>query len=148
MKKRDQIFISYSHSDIRFLEEFQPHLTFLEKRGLVNFWNDRKIEYGAKWRQEIDEALARARVAILLVSADFLVSDFINEHELPVLLEAAQGGEVMIWPIIVGSCLFFQSPLAAFQTLNNPTRPLDALKKSERKNVWSRVAAQLASALK
>jgi hypothetical protein len=65
-----------------------------------------------------------------------------------VLLEAAQKGEVMIWPLLVSACLFAQSPLAAFQAVHNPTRPLDGLKTSERKNVWARVAAQLASALK
>jgi|SRR5579884_1216719 len=148
MTTRNQVFISYSHRDIHFLEEFQPHLTFLEKRSLVDFWNDRKIQSGAKWRNEIEQALARTKVAILLVSADFLVSDFINEHELPVLLEAAHRGEVTIWPIIVGSCLFTQSPLSAFQASNDPTRPLDALKRSERENVWARVAARLASSLK
>ena len=96
MKERNQLFISYSHSDARHLKEFQPHLKFLEESGLVNFWNDKKIEAGADWRKEIEQALARARVAILLISPDFLVSDFINEYELPALLEAAQKGEVAI----------------------------------------------------
>jgi hypothetical protein len=146
--RRNQVFISYSHSDSHFLEEFQPHLRFLEKRGLVNFWDDRKIEYGADWRKEIEQALGRARVAILLVSQNFLVSDFINEEELPVLLEAAQKGEAVIWPIIVGYCLFGTSSLSAFQALNNPLRPLDTLKRSEREKLWTQIAAQLASFLK
>jgi internalin A len=148
MKKRDQIFISYSHRDSRFLEELQPHLTFLEARGLVNFWNDQKLQPGAKWRQEIEQALARTRVALLLISPDFLVSDFINEYELPELLKAAQKGEVTIWPIIVSYCLFAESPLSAFQTVHDPSRPLDGMNRSERKKVWAQVAARLASALK
>ena len=147
MKKRNRLFLSYSHRDARYLKEFQPHLQFLEERGLVNFWDDQKIEYGADWRKEIEEALARTKVAILLVSADFLVSDFINHYELPVLLEAAQKGESLIWPIIVGYCLFNASPLSAFQALNDPMRPLERLKKGERQQVWAQVAARLASAL-
>jgi len=146
--KRNQLFISYSHRDSRHLKEVKPHLRFLEVRGLVNFWDDQKIAPGAGWRKEIEEALGRTKVALVLVSADFLVSDFINEHELPMLLHATRKGEVAIWPIIVGFCLFFQSPLSAFQALNDPTRPLDALKKSERENVWTRVAARLSSSLK
>jgi internalin A len=146
--KRSQLFISYSHSDERHLKEFQPHLTFLEERGLITFWNDRKLQPGAKWRQEIEQALARTRVALLLISPDFLVSDFINEYELPELLKAAQKGEVMIWPIIVSSCLFAESPLSAFQAVHDPTRPLDGMNRSERKKVWARVAARLASSLK
>ena len=146
--KKDQLFLSYSHRDSRHLDELKPHLQFLEERGLVSFWDDQKIEYGADWRKEIEQALARTRIAILLVSADFLVSDFINRYELPVLLEAAQKGESLIWPIIVGYCLFFQSSLSAFQALNDPMRPLERLKKSERQQVWAQVAARLVSALK
>jgi internalin A len=144
---RNQLFISYSHCDARFLKEFQPHLKFLEESGLVNFWDDQKILPGMKWRKEIEEALARTRVALLLVSPDFLASDFITREELPMLLEAAQKGEVMIWPLLVSSCLFAESPLAVFQAVHDPTRPLDGLKTSERKKVWTQVAAQLASAL-
>jgi internalin A len=145
---RSQLFISYSHRDERHLKEFQPHLKFLEERGLITFWSDRKIKPGTDWRKEIAQALARTRVAILLVSPNFLVSDFINAYELPVLLEAAQKREVTIWPLIVSYCLFAESPLSAFQTVHDPTRPLDGMNRSERQKVWAQVAAQLTSALK
>lgn len=148
MKKRDLLFVSYSHRDFRFLEEFQPHLTFLEERGLMSIWNDQKIQPGTRWQQAIEEALARTKVAIVFVSADFLVSDFINHYELPVLLEAAQKGEVMIWPLLVSTCLFAESSLSAFQAMHDPSRPLDRMKKSERQQVWAQVAARLASALR
>ena len=64
------------------------------------------------------------------------------------LLEGAQKDEVMIWPLLVSACLFAESPLSAFQVVHDPTRPLDGLKKSERKSVWAQVAVRLASALK
>jgi internalin A len=146
--KRNLLFVSYSHGDGRYLEEFQPHLTFLEERGLVSFWTDQKIQPGTRWRQAIEEALSRTKVALLFVSADFLVSDFINRYELPVLLTAAQKGEVMIWPLLVSTCFFAASPLSAYQAMHDPSRPLDRMKKSERQQVWAHVAAQLASTLK
>jgi internalin A len=148
MKKRDLLFVSYSHRDTRYLKEFQPHLTFLEERGLLSAWSDQKIQPGTRWQQAIEEALDWTKVAIMFVSADFLVSDFINRYELPELLKAAQKGEVMIWPIIVSYCLFAESPLSAFQAMHDPSRPLDKLKKSERQQVWAHVAARLASTLK
>ena len=74
MKK---VFISYSRKDAKYKERLVTHLNVLEKQGLLDVWEDQRIAAGANWRAELDKALNEAHVAILLVSADFLTSEFI-----------------------------------------------------------------------
>jgi hypothetical protein len=61
-----------------------------EKKGVIDLWVDTKINVGEKWKEKIQQALDRAAIAILLISADFLASDFIIDNELPPLLKAAE----------------------------------------------------------
>ena len=89
--KKLHVFVSYSHRDKpRWLERVQKHLKPLARDGKLDLWDDTRIRAGERWRQEIEAALARADVAILLISADFYASAFIATEELPPLLEAEQ----------------------------------------------------------
>lgn len=141
---RIQVFISYSHKDTAWLERLQVHLKPLEREGLIDRWDDTRLKPGKKWREEIKEALASTKVAVLLVSADFLASDFIAENELPPLLKAAEAAEAdgaTILSVILSSCRFTRTPeLAQFQTVNRPEQPLSSLTENEQEAVFDRVA--------
>jgi formylglycine-generating enzyme required for sulfatase activity len=96
--ERQELFISYSQKDRAFLERFWTHLSPLEEDYGLKRWDDSLIQPGEIWLQEIEQALERAKVALLLVSADFLASAFIRRKELPMLFEAArQGGLSILW---------------------------------------------------
>jgi hypothetical protein len=80
---RTKVFISYSHADKKWLERLQRHLKPLVKESSLDLWDDTHIRPGDDWKQEIRTALGTAQVAVLMISADFFASDFINETELP-----------------------------------------------------------------
>jgi hypothetical protein len=145
---RSTIFISYSHKDRRWLERLQVHLKPLEHEGLITPWDDTKIKPGTQWRAAIERALDSARVAVLLISADFLASDYIRNNELPPLLEAAGADGATIFPLIVSACRFSrESSLAKFQAVNDPARPLDTLTRARQEGVFDRLSEAIEQAL-
>lgn len=145
---RDQVFISYSHKDLSWLQRLQVHLKPLERVGIITRWDDTNIKAGAKWRDEIEHALNRARVAILLISADFLASDFIIKNELPPLLQAAASQGAMILPVIISPCRFEKmESLVQFQAVNSPSKPLTGLNKTKREEIFVKVADAVEASL-
>jgi hypothetical protein len=122
------VFVSYSHKDRRWLDRLLVHLKPLERSGILDVWSDRRITPGLIWKHEIERALENARAAILLVSADFLASDFVVEHELPALLAMAQSKGTLILPLIVGPSRFTKNEeLSKFQSFNSPGVPLSKM---------------------
>lgn len=144
-----KVFISYSHKDFKWLDRLRVHLKPVEREGIIDLWDDTKIAAGAQWKEAILEALETARVAIILVSADFLASDFISEYELPMLLSRAASGGTTILPVIVSPCLFNDTGLSVFQAINPPHRPLTAMASFEREqtlvNVVEAIRKRLAT---
>jgi len=93
----------------------------------ISVWSDTDITPGTRWKEQIDEALSRATVAILLVTPNFLASDFIVNHELwPLLRKSKEGGMCILW-IAVSDSLYKSTEIAHYQAANDPTKPLDTL---------------------
>lgn len=136
-----KIFVSYCRTDTEFLTRILVHLKPLEREGIIELWSDTKIRPGDRWKGEIRKALEAARCAILLVSADFLASDFITRHEIPPLLIAAEERGTRIIPIIVKPSLFSKyDKLAQFQTLNDPGTPVIKMTDVEREELYVKLA--------
>jgi hypothetical protein len=145
---RTKVFISHSHADKKWLDRLRRHLRPLEREGRLESWDDTHIGPGDDWKQEIRNALDTAQVAVLLISADFFASDFIDEAELPPLLDAAKAKGVRILPVILSACRFARNPaLARFQAVNPPDRPLNAMPQAEQERVLDRLAHTIESIL-
>jgi hypothetical protein len=81
------VFISYSHKDEHWKDRLVTHLGALRDQGILNIWQDRLIEAGADWHSNIREAMEAASIAVLLITANSLTSEYILNGEVPSLLE-------------------------------------------------------------
>ena len=139
-----KVFISYSHKDADWLRRLRTQLKPVEREGIIDQWDDTKIAAGLQWKEEIRNALETARVAVLLISANFLASDFIAEHELPTLLAHAEKGGTTIIPLILSPCVFTSTSLGRFQAINHPGHSLAALSALEQEEMLVKVAETIA----
>jgi len=121
----NKIFISYSHKDKAWKDRLVTHLGILQRQGVLEIWEDRRIQAGEEWLPEIERALHDAGLAILLISADFLTSRFIMDKEVPVLLARRQQQGVRLIPFIVRDCAWQQVDwLRSLQAKPQDGRPL------------------------
>lgn len=141
------VFISYSHKDATWLQKLKMFLRPLEEKELIRVWDDTEIQPGSDWLQEIRTALESARVAVFLVTQNFLSSAFIQNEELPALLEAAQNRGCVIFWIAISSTTFEDSPLAKFQGANRPDQPLDLLSEPEQNKVFVEIYEKMKKAV-
>jgi TIR domain len=141
--RRTGIFVSYSHRDRKWLNELKTMLSPLIRDGSMQVWDDTQINTGAVWKEEIEKALASAKVAVLLVSAHFLASDFIDKNELPPLLAAARDDGLKICWIYVSAALYERTEIAKYQAAHDVKRPLNRMSPAERQGVLSKVAFEI-----
>lgn len=139
---RDEIFISYSRADTEVLNKLKRHFSIFKNK--VNIWDDSKILAGEEWKKSIEIALAKTKIAILLISADFFSSDFINCVELPNLLRAAENNGAIILSLIVKPCLYNEYPeINKFQALNSPTKTISQMTVSEQEEIFVKLALRI-----
>jgi TIR domain len=100
---RTRVFISYSSADREWLDRLRIHLAVLERKELIDVWSDANIEVGATWKEEIEVALWRARIAVLMVSPAFLASHYVWQMEMPMIIAHTKFG-MEVLPLIVRPC--------------------------------------------
>ena len=145
--ERDQLFISYSHVDREWVERLQTMIRPLVRSHGLRLWDDSQIQAGDKWREEIETALAAAKVALLLVSSDFLASEFVTNSELPQLLMAAEEDGLRILWVPLRPSLVIRTPIGAYQALFDPGRPLARMDPVEQEEALVEIALAIEKAL-
>ncbi len=139
--QRNKVFVSYSHFDQEILADVKRHFKPFIKD--LDFWDDTRILPGQIWKEEIRKAINETKIAILLVSTDFLGSDFITTNELPPLLEAADKDGATILVVILKPVLFEEFPsLNKFQTMNPPNKPLSKMDTNEKEDLLVNLVRQ------
>jgi internalin A len=95
------LFYSYAHKDESLRNELETHLKLLQRQGRIESWHDRDIEAGDEWKRKIDDNLERADIILLLVSADFIASEYCYEKEMTRAIERHEKNEARVIPVIV-----------------------------------------------
>jgi hypothetical protein len=112
-----KIFLCYAHEDEDLLNKLKAHLRPLEREGLIEVWHDRDISAGTEWEQQISKHLKEAQIILLLVSSDFMASDYCYSVEMKYALERHERGEAQVIPIILRPVLWEQAPFGRLQAL-------------------------------
>jgi hypothetical protein len=119
-----KVFVSYSHVDEAVKVELLKHLEPLRKRRVIETWHDRKIKAGDEWDKQISTNLQSADLILLIVSIDFINSDYCYDIELARALERHSKGEAIVIPIIARSCMWKTAPFASIQAVPKDGRPI------------------------
>ena len=146
-RMRDQVFISFSHKDAEWMEKFSAQLKVIQQTNRLEIWSDKRIEAGQNWREEIDAAIAKARVALLLGTADYFASEFIRNEELPKILKRHQGEGMFLYWVPIRHAAYPKSAFANIQAASDPKRPLRDLNEADQDQTMSEIALQIGERL-
>ena len=136
--KPAKLFCSYSHADEKFRSQLEKHLALLSQQDAIHVWHDRRIEPGADWKNQIDENLEEADIVLLLVSADFVASQYCMGIEMKRALERQAGGSARVVPILIRACDLQDAPFAGLQWLPTGSKPVKEWR--DRDEAWTNVA--------
>ncbi len=142
-----EVFFSYSHKDEDLRNELENHLSILKRQGLISTWHDRKIGAGEEWRGAIDENLNSAQIILLLISADFLASDYCYDIEMDRALERHESGEARVIPVILRPVDWKGAPFGELQALPTSAEPVTSRKWSSRDEAFTDTARGIRRAI-
>lgn len=135
-----KVFVSYSKADRKHLETLEKHLSPLTRDETLLTWTDKELLPGAEWDDTIRHQLATADVVLLLVSADFMATDYIWK-EITIAMERHERGEALIVPIIVRPCIWQDTAFARFNALPEKGQPITQWANED--EAWMKVAQQI-----
>jgi hypothetical protein len=141
--ERTEIFISYSHKDDKYRDALEPHLKALGRTTEIKWWDDTQIKAGEKWKEKIEEALLKTKVAILLVSANFFASDYVWEKEFDEILKAVSDkGATILW-LPVSFCDYEDTAINDYQAITDPKTPLAKLSDADCDEVYTKLVKRI-----
>ncbi|HEV2863971.1 MAG TPA: toll/interleukin-1 receptor domain-containing protein [Pyrinomonadaceae bacterium] len=141
-----EVFYSYAHEDEKLLKRLNAHLALLKQEGLIKGWHDREIKPGAEWADEISDHLDSAHVILLLVSPDFMASEYCSGVEMKRALERHERREALVIPVILRPVEWQGGPLAKLQALPAEAKPV--VKWKNRDDAFLSVAQGLRTVIK
>lgn len=121
-----EVFLSYSHQDERMRTRLDTHLSLLKRQHFILSWHDRKITAGSEWKGQIDQHINSADVILLLVTADFLASDYCYDIEMKRALARHDAGEARVIPIILRPCDWTSADFGKLQALPRDGKPISS----------------------
>lgn len=149
MSQPPRVFIGYSRNDEGWKTRLATQLDVLATEGHLVTWDDSRVELGADWQAELTQQLEQASVAVLLISADFLTSEFMRGQEVPRLLERRQREGVRIVPLIVKACPWKSVGwLAPIQGRPRDGKPLASLPEHVADDVLATLASEIGALLR
>jgi internalin A len=112
-----KLFYSYSHGDEEMRDDLETHLKLMQRQGVIEAWHDRDILAGDEWKEKIDENLEHADIILLLVTANFLASDYCYDVEMKRAMERHEAGDAVVIPVIIKDVDWHDSPFGKLQPL-------------------------------
>jgi hypothetical protein len=124
MNAKPKIFISYSHPDEAYKQKLEKHLSTLKRNKEIEVWNDRELIPGEEWDKEINDRLLDADIILLLISSDFLASDYCNDVEVAKAMEFHESRKASVVPVILRSCDWHRTLFSKLQGLPKDGKPI------------------------
>ena len=119
-----KLFYSYSHRDEELRDKLEKHLTILHRQNIISSWHDRKIASGSDWAEAIDSHLRSADVILLLISPDFLASDYCYDKEMKLALVRHNAGESRVIPVVLRPADWKGAEFGKLQALPKDAKPV------------------------
>lgn len=119
-----EVFFSYSHRDEALRDEMAKHLSILKRQGIISAWYDRDIGAGTEWAQQIDDHLNSAQVILLLISPDFIASDYCFDIEMGRAMERHEAREALVIPVILRPVDWSGAPFSKLQAFPKNAKPI------------------------
>jgi TIR domain len=141
-----EVFFSYSHKDQRLRDQLETQLSLLKRENIISSWHDRRIGAGEEWASQIDAHLNTAQIILLLISPDFMASDYCYGVEMERAMKRHDRGEACIIPVILRPCDWHNALLSKLQALPEDGRPITT--SSNRDRAFLDVAKGIRKAIK
>lgn len=119
-----RLFFSYSHADEALRDQLERQLAMLKRQGIIEAWHDRRIGAGNEWATAIDNHVETDDIILLLVSPDFLASDYCYDREMKRALERHHAGEAIVIPVILRPCDWHHAPFGKLQAVPTDGKPV------------------------